>query len=422
MKLFRYHRLRGEQVPDEQADAGSKLFAWADDPAANPIAPEDSDLTALADAYSRVQVALETEPVAMDRTRKNELWEEIMRKYPSTTPTPPISPVRHRPFGSAPGSALLRSREPSHPRATTRHQGSWQTALNIALVVVLLLGITGIVWNRDVFDLGNGNANDTRPQLAMTSSQATPSANENILPTHDSCQVFLSTPIGTPTIDTNQWHVIQEAPAPDAPNRTYAPEGSVDSTHATQLSDTFSMVKQCINDPDLVPFSVATSRYIWEHDNPNLSSVQVEKIQQQQHDASEEIARLWKYPTTLDVSLITAGPFYPLQPDDFHALQDGRIGAIVYKRTFPLIENSPTTEAQASFVPYFITFEKVDAINDFDIFKVDEFFPLCDMRGCPSGLVPPIIVNQPNPVPGSTPTASPVATPVGFVNNRDRRN
>lgn len=414
MKLFRYHRQREEEVPDEQADAGSKLFAWAEDPAANPIAPEDSDLTPLADAYSRVQVALETEPVAMDRTRKNELWEEIMRKYPSTTPTPPISPVRHRPFGSAPGSALLRSREPSHPRATTRHQGSWQTALNTALIVVLLLGITGIVWNRDFFDFGgNGNGSDTRPQLAMSGPIATPGGT-------GACDIVS----GITQKAETRFARIQQGGAPPAAPRSYSPAGPTASKQFDQLGVVYNQYRKCAeqNGTDQVPFPIATDRYIWEHDNPNLSPVQLGSIQQQQHDAGAEIARLWTHPATLDASLITVGPFYPLQPDALHTLQDGRIGAIVYKRTSPLMKNTHTSEVQASFVPYFIAFEKVDAVKGFDIIRIDEIFPLCDMRGCPSGLAPPIIVNQPSPVPGSTSTASPVATPVSFVNNRDRRN
>ncbi len=105
MKPFRYHHQRGEHVPEEPTNAGSNLFAWADDPAANPIAPEDSDLTAIAGAYSRVQVVLATEQSAMDRTRKNELWEEIMRNSPSTTSTAPISPLNDRHVGSAPSRA-----------------------------------------------------------------------------------------------------------------------------------------------------------------------------------------------------------------------------------------------------------------------------------------------------------------------------
>ena len=421
MNLIHYRRKLGGADPDNAsgAEVATRFFAWVDDPASNPIAPEDTDLTAIADTYSRVQIALALEQSAMDHTRKNELWEEIMRKYPSTTPTPSLSQERHRPFssapGSAPGSAPLTDRKASHPRGMNRNQCNWQTALNIALIVVLLLGITGIVWNRDFINFG-GSDNDARPQLAMSGPIATPGGT-------GACDIVS----GITQKAETRFARIQQGGAPPAAPRSYSPAGPTASKQFDQLGAVYTQYRKCAeqNGTDQVPFPIATDRYIWEHDNPNLSPVQLGSIQQQQHDAGAEIARWWTHSATLDASLITVGSFYPLQPDSLLSMRDGRIGAIVYKRTFPLMKSSPDAEAQASFAPYFIAFEKVDAIvdaiNDFDIFKVDEFFPLCDMRSCPPGLMLPIVVNQPSPVPGSPPAASPVTTPIGRVEGHHDR-
>jgi len=288
--------------------------------------------------------------------------------------------------------------------------------LNVALVVVLLLGIAGVIWNRDFFDFGGGgrgSGGDTRPQLAMSGPTATPGGT-------GACDIVS----GITQKAKTRFASIQQGEAPSAAPRSYSPAGPTASRQFDQLGAVYNQYRKCAEQTgsDQVPFPIATDRYIWEHDNPNLSAVQLGSIQQQQHDAGAEIARSWTHPATLDASLITVGPFYPLQPDTLHTLQDGRIGAIAYKRTSPLMKNTHTAEVQALFVPYFIAFKKVDAVKDFDIINIDELFPLCDMRGCPSGLVPPIIINQPSPVPGSTPAASPIASPVGVVNNRDGRN
>lgn len=418
MKLFRYHRQRGEHVPEEPTNAGSNLFAWADDPAANPIAPEDSDLTAIVDAYSRVQVALASEQSTMDRTRKNELWEEIMRNSPSTTSTAPISPLNDRHVGSAPsrapGSALARSRGTSHPRVPARHQGTWLIVLNAGLFAVLLLGITGVVWNRDFFDLGGGgrgSGGDTRPQLAMSGMGETPnstpatfaSANPfDYIDTKCNAAPRSKDEIATLLRSDKQW-----------PERKYLPVTKADTQTAQQVSAAAAQYFACTNAGRSK--DMRSERMIFQ-DDANIYYRQSSGYEQSlttRREAFDELSSA--FAQNLNIYL-NFGPWSDatlqegselVRPEDVLVMADGRLGAPVTS-----LSNRPETppasiESQISRGNSFVIFKKEDGR-----WLLDEWINTCS-QNCSYA--------DPLPVPGSTPAASPIATSVGFVNSRESR-